>query len=181
MHELRAYNSFSKLQHSNKTTLSTRNKPKGSFSPTPSRSRVKTSKNYEVDLTSTILDMPKRSDRGQSELEIVKKKLQHAENHLTEITIAYENKLKNAEFIIELLRDEIKGQLKGVKEEILTQRFQQSENNSAQWENRIEALKSEYEEKIKRLQKEKLCTKCKAFLEISKGINEKKKFYKYLY
>ena len=183
MHELRAYNSYTKLQQPNKTNLSVQNKskiPKLSLTPKPSRPRVKQVNNANIDLTSTILDANSvRTETEFDEIQHARSELSRVRAKLTATIQSYENKLNNAEYIIDLLRGEIKGQLKSFRDDILNHKEQS--NNSTHWENKLEVLKQAYEARIKQLEYENLCTKCKAFAKVSDDIQEKKDIYKYLY
>ena len=84
LHELHAYNSYTKLQQPNRSNLSAQNKSKVSklsLTPRPSKSRVKQSKNVEIDLTSTILDVPS-SVRTQNQSEF--NELLHVRSELSQ-------------------------------------------------------------------------------------------------
>ena len=82
-----------------------------------------------IDLTSTILT-PSNSTKNNSFLEIqrLKDDLHRSQTQLNETVKSYESKLKEAESLINLLRNEIKGQLKEFKNEVLYQKNCENEN-----------------------------------------------------
>ena len=126
------YQSSSRIQ-TKKTTSATssaknKNKPLISLTPTPSKSRIMRIKSG-IDLTSTILT-PSNSTKNNSFLEIqrLKDDLHRSQTQLNETVKSYESKLKEAESLINLLRNEIKGQLKEFKNEVLYQKNCENEN-----------------------------------------------------
>ena len=134
-----------------------------------------------IDLTSTALEVSstRRCDTEYSEFQAVKNELHRTKAQLEETVNQYESKLKNAEYVIGLLRDEIKAQVKDFKKDAFLE--MRKEENVGSLKVEIKELRKEYEEKFKALQEEKMCIKCRAFLRISDSIQSKKNNYKYLY
>jgi RNA polymerase-binding transcription factor DksA len=177
MNVIKSYNSYTSLSTEKKSVSSTKSRSKVSIvslTPKSSKRQLKRIK-PNLDLSSTILNAQESSQSFQ--LQSIKNELSHSKMELVDTIKSYENKLKNAEFIINLLRDEIKAQFKDFKKEV--SETQDSQVKALRSE--ILEIKSSYEQKIKKLENQKLCVRCKAFVEVTEDIRGKKELYKYLF
>lgn len=153
---------------------------RNSLTPKPFRIK-KLSKKTTIDMTSTSIPIRTASitENECYELRKTKEELINTRLELSKTVYEYQAKLENAQNIIVLLREEMKNQLREFRDVILSQKT--GLNNVEGLQVKIETMQEIYEKKIRELESEKLCLKCKAFLEVASEIEEKKKLYNYLF
>ncbi|OMJ66426.1 hypothetical protein SteCoe_36720 [Stentor coeruleus] len=132
-------------------------------------------------MTSTSIPIRTASfiENDSYELRKTKEQLINTKLEISKTVHEYQDKLENAQNIIILLREEMKNQLREFRDVILNQKTGLTNVESLQV--KIKTMQDVYEKKIRDLEKEKLCLKCRAFIDVPSEIDEKKLLYDYLF